>query len=156
MNGGRQVAQRDAFGGTIATPFAEHVGDLPRCRGGAGQENGDVFRGSAESSRSGRTGATADASLTPALVPAAELQVLFARLKAGGMRGDRVVGERDRSVHVIPMPDLTAPPPPAITALCSESFGPGELDLVDNMRGVGFLPCDQCFAELLLRTKNPQ
>lgn len=152
MNGGRQAAGWGAFGTTTATPFAEQADDHPHDRGDAGQENDGMFRGSAESSRSGRTGATAGASMTPG----PPLKVLFVRLKTGGMRGERVVGERDRSVHAIPMPDDPEVVPERLFALCTESFGPGELDLVDDLYGLGVLPCERCFAEMLMRAKPAQ
>lgn len=116
-----------------------------------------MFRSSAESSRQGRAGTTADTSSTHALLPAAELKVLFVRLKRGIMRGERVVGERERSVHIVPMPEDPNVPPERLFALCPESFGPGELELVEDIfTGAGVLPCDQCVAELLVRTSKPR
>ncbi|MEU8633262.1 hypothetical protein AB0C38_13905 [Amycolatopsis sp. NPDC048633] len=50
------------------------------------------------------------------------------------------VGETRRVVHVFPLsPEETAPE--RLTAYCGETFGPGELELLD--RPVG-MPCVSC------------
>lgn len=50
------------------------------------------------------------------------------------------VGESKRSVHLIDCPD-DGPVPQRLYARCGASFGAGELELLDTVRG---MPCESC------------
>jgi hypothetical protein len=69
------------------------------------------------------------------------VRLLFGRPKPG------VVGETRRVVHVFEMPRENSIPA-RLTAFCSTSFGPGELELLDRPLG---MPCESC----LRRTPTP-
>ena len=62
------------------------------------------------------------------------VRLFFARALPG------VVGETRRVVHVFPVPEQDSVPD-QLTAFCSESFGPGELELLDSPAG---MPCESC------------
>ena len=53
-----------------------------------------------------------------------------------------LVGERDRVVHVVPVPDPEAVPE-VLTAYCGTRFGPGTTELLSAPRG---MPCVRCLA----------
>ncbi|MEU0795092.1 hypothetical protein ABZ342_33940 [Amycolatopsis sp. NPDC005961] len=69
------------------------------------------------------------------------IRLLFGRPLPG------VVGETRRVVHVFEFPALDVTPE-RLTAFCSETFGPGELELLDRPLG---MPCESC----LRRTPTP-
>jgi hypothetical protein len=62
--------------------------------------------------------------------------VILARAAPG------LVGGAQRVTHVFPLP-ATPAPPRRITALCGASFGPGQLQRLDNPTG---MPCERCLA----------
>jgi hypothetical protein len=53
-----------------------------------------------------------------------------------------LVGERERVVHVVPVPDPGAIPD-FLTAYCGKRFGPGTTELLSEPRGA---PCVRCLA----------
>jgi hypothetical protein len=61
--------------------------------------------------------------------------VILVRFKPG------VVGERRRTIHVVPMPDGGVPPV-ELTALCGQAFSPGTAERLDSSLG---MPCNICF-----------
>lgn len=61
--------------------------------------------------------------------------VMLVRFKPG------FVGERRRTIHVVPMPDGDVPPE-ALTALCGQVFRPGTAERLDSALG---MPCNNCF-----------
>ncbi|MFJ8813040.1 hypothetical protein [Amycolatopsis thermoflava] len=64
-------------------------------------------------------------------------ELLLARPVAGS------VGERERVAHLIPMPQ--EPGSPAyLRACCGARFGPGELELLDQIAG---MPCEECLVK---------
>jgi hypothetical protein len=69
------------------------------------------------------------------------VRLLFGRPLPG------VVGETRRVVHVFEVPEQNATSE-RLTAFCSASFGPGELELLDRPLG---MPCESC----LQRTPTP-
>ena len=64
--------------------------------------------------------------------------VLFVRPLPG------VVGERDRVVHVVPVPDPAAIPE-VLTAYCGQEFAPGTTELLSVPRG---MPCVLCLVRV--------
>lgn len=60
-----------------------------------------------------------------------------------------LVGESQRSVHLVLQPDHVDFQAGKLTALCGATFGPGELDLLDRFTG---MPCNKCIA---LSTPTP-
>jgi hypothetical protein len=72
------------------------------------------------------------------------VRLLFGRPRPG------VVGETGRVVHVFEAPSQNTPPD-RLTAFCSASFGPGELELLDRPLG---MPCESCLR--LTPTPEPQ
>jgi hypothetical protein len=62
------------------------------------------------------------------------VRLLFGRPLPG------IVGETRRVVHVFEVPEQNATPE-RLTAFCSASFGPGELELLDRPLG---MPCESC------------
>jgi hypothetical protein len=61
--------------------------------------------------------------------------VILVRFRPG------VVGERRRTIHVVPIPEGDVPPV-ELTALCGQVFRPGTAERLDSSLG---MPCDICF-----------
>ena len=53
------------------------------------------------------------------------------------------VGERNRTVHLVPMPD-TETIPQHLTAHCGQQFAPGTIELLSQPHG---MPCERCLAK---------
>ena len=51
-----------------------------------------------------------------------------------------IVRERDRVVHIVPIPDSDRIPE-ALTACCGQQFPPGTTELLSEPRGMPCLPC---------------
>lgn len=74
----------------------------------------------------------------------------FVRFRKG------VVGETRRTVHLVPLPQLAettpgkaaAKLPEQLTALCGQTFSPGEAEQLNEPRG---MPCERC----VLRARVP-
>ncbi|MCP2252920.1 hypothetical protein LY13_001664 [Prauserella aidingensis] len=62
-----------------------------------------------------------------------------------------LVNESQRISHVFPIP-ATPAPPRRITALCGASFGPGQLQRLDNPSG---MPCERCLTTSPQGARNP-
>jgi hypothetical protein len=66
-----------------------------------------------------------------------------ARIRLGVPRADgRRVGERDRQVHLVALPD-DRPAPPVLRTLCGDPLAREVTELLDHIAG---MPCVRCLA----------
>lgn len=72
-------------------------------------------------------------------------RVVAARRRAGTARPDgRLVGERDREVHLIVLP-VGTPTPLLLITLCGQHLTVDAADLIDTITG---MPCALCLAQV--------
>ncbi|SFW11516.1 hypothetical protein [Amycolatopsis australiensis] len=77
--------------------------------------------------------------------PRHDHRVVAARLRLGAARPDgRPVGERDREVHFLALPDGT-PTQLQLTTLCGQHLNREAVELIDTITG---MPCALCLAHI--------
>lgn len=82
---------------------------------------------------------------TPPSPNHASAAVMLVRLRAG-----KGIGERQRSVHLVPVPAANTMPE-FLTAWCGTRISPGVAELLPTFAG---MPCERCIAKAPVQTSG--